>query len=241
MKLGVVVVAAGSGVRLGGDGPKALERLHGRSLADHAVAGITAAGLPAPVLVHPAGFGDAFRAAVRAPVSAWVTGGQERRDSVRAGVLALDAGADLDIVVVHDAARPLTPSRVIRDAVAAVATHPGVIAAAPAIAVTDTLKRVDGERVLGTVDRANLVMVQTPQVFQRHALAAALDSGDDDTDELAPVERLSASGRLSGKVVIVEGSAMGGKITYPQDLRLMAALAASDDARYGSDAEPSGG
>lgn len=114
-----------------------------------------------------------------------------------------------------------------------------VIAVAPALLVADTLKRVaepaqaasiaaasDGAavQVHGTVERAGLVGVQTPQVFPRWVLEAVLDEADAATDDLALVERAVAAGRLTGRVVVVPGSVLGAKITYPDDLVVAAAL-----------------
>ena len=226
--VGVVVVAAGAGDRLGADRPKALVEVAGRALLGHALDGLAAAGLPAPVVVHAPDHRTAFTAAVGdVEVAAWVPGGATRTASVRAGVAALPHPAAT--IVVHDAARPLTPPQVIGSALAAVvdAADGAVSAAAPALPVADTLKRVDGDRVLGTVDRTDLVGVQTPQVFTAEALRAALDLGDDATDELGLVERLLAAGRLDGRVAVVPGSAWGRKVTTAADLAVVEALAAA--------------
>jgi 2-C-methyl-D-erythritol 4-phosphate cytidylyltransferase len=222
VSVGVVLVAAGSGTRLGATGPKALVELAGRSLLAHALARLAAAGLPPPVVVHAPDAQPAFAVAAGAlPVAAYVAGGATRTASVRAGVAALPD--DVEVVAVHDAARPLTPPGVIRATVAAVTGD--VLAAAPALPVADTLKRVDGDVVVATVDRSDLAAVQTPQVFPRRVLAAALATADEATDDLALVERLLAAGRLEGRVVVVPGSAWGRKVTYPSDLALVAALA----------------
>lgn len=226
--IGVVVVAAGTGDRLGADRPKALVPVAGRPLLAHALAGLATAGLPAAVVVHAPDHRQAFAAAAGdLPVAAWVPGGATRTASVRAGVAALDA--TVATVVVHDAARPLMPAAVIAAAVEAVAADGAdelpVLAAAPAVPVADTLKRVDGDRVLATVDRSDLVGVQTPQVFTRAALRAALELGDDATDELGLVERLVAEGRLHGQVRVVAGSAWGRKVTHASDLAVVDALA----------------
>jgi 2-C-methyl-D-erythritol 4-phosphate cytidylyltransferase len=225
---GTVVVAAGLGERLGSPGPKALVPLAGRPLLVHALTALLQAGLPPPVVVHTPGEAAAFSAALAGrPVAALVPGGATRTESVRAGVAALDAR--VSVVAIHDAARPLMPPDVIRRAVDAVAGD--VVAAAPAVAVADTLKRVAGPLaedgttdVRSTVDRAGLVGVQTPQVFPRAVLERALREGAAATDDLALVEQLVAAGDLSGRVVVVAGSARGLKITYPDDLRVAAAL-----------------
>lgn len=226
--VGVVLVAAGSGTRLGSAGPKALVAVAGRSLLAHALDRLAAAGLPPAVVVHAPEARAAFVAAAGdRPVGAYVPGGATRTASVRAGVAALSD--DVEVVVVHDAARPLTPPAVIRATVAAVTGD--VLAAAPALPVADTLKRVAGDVVVATVDRSDLAAVQTPQVFPRRVLDAALAAADEATDDLALVERLLAAGELAGRVVVVPGSAWGRKVTYASDLTLVTALAgASPDA-----------
>ena len=241
MTLGVVLVAAGAGTRLGSPGPKALVEVAGRSLLAHALAGVAAAGLPPPVVVHAPGQRDAFVASAgELPVAAWIPGGTSRTDSVRAGVAALSD--TVEVVAVHDAARPLTPPDVMRATVAAVAGE--VLAAAPGLAVADTLKRVTSTpsgdaagrgaaaaallgEVVATVDRSALVGVQTPQVFPRAVLWAALATADEATDDLALVEQLIARGELTGRVVVVRGSVWSWKVTTPSDLTLVAALAAA--------------
>lgn len=249
--VGVVVVAAGSGDRLGAGVPKALVELDGRTLLAHALGGLAAAGLPPAVVVHTPGAREAFAAGVGAlPVAALVAGGASRTASVARGVAALDPAAE--VVVVHDAARPLTPPGVIAAAVAAVVQGvddrgvPEVLAAAPGVPVADTLKRTadpgdpaasdraDGQRreVVATVDRTHLVGIQTPQVFPRAVLAAALAAvadGHEATDDLALVEQLRTAGTLAGRIVVVPGSVWSRKVTYPADLRLLEVLAAHAD------------
>jgi 2-C-methyl-D-erythritol 4-phosphate cytidylyltransferase len=223
--VGVVLVAAGRGERLGAGGPKALVRLGERTLVEHAVARLVDAGLPPPVVVRPPDDdGEVARCLAGQPVAACVPGGATRTDSVRAGVAALPD--EVDVVAVHDAARALLPPAVARRAVDAVAGD--VVAAAPALPVSDTLKRVVAPladapvTVHGTVDRATLVAVQTPQVFRREVLETALASGRTATDELTLVEELIAAGEVSGRVVVVPGAAAGLKVTYPDDLRVAA-------------------
>lgn len=224
MSAGVVVVAAGRGTRLGADGPKALVELHGRTLVSWAVAAVLEAGLPAPVVVHPAGDADGFERALDGlTVRALVAGGETRNDSVRSGVALLETHAE--VVVIHDAARPLTPADVVARAVGAVTGH--VVAAAPALQVADTLKHVAGERVKATVDRNGLALVQTPQVFRRDVLDLVLRDARDVTDELALVERALADGRITGEVAVVPGSWAAHKLTTRDDLVLLDALAAA--------------
>jgi 2-C-methyl-D-erythritol 4-phosphate cytidylyltransferase len=109
----------------------------------------------------------------------------------------------IGLVAVHDAARGLAPADLVARTVEAVAGD--VVAAAPALPVADTLKRVDGDTVVATVDRVPLVAVQTPQVFRVDVLRAAHEGDPDATDDLALVERAIADGRVTGRVVVVEG------------------------------------
>ena len=118
------------------------------------------------------------------PVTAAVAGGATRSASVRAGLDALRG--DLEVVIVHDAARPLA-SRALFEAVIA-AVRAGADAAVPGVAVADTLKRVDGSRVVETVDRDSLVAVQTPQAFRADVLRRAHAADGDATDDAALVE-----------------------------------------------------
>jgi 2-C-methyl-D-erythritol 4-phosphate cytidylyltransferase len=236
-RVGAVLVAAGRGERLGDRRPKALVEVAGRSLVAWAVVGLREAGIEQVVVVHTPGEHQAFAGALRAggsddgPPGAddhgrgevlLVPGGADRSASVRAGVAALPDAVRL--VAVHDAARAFTPSAVIRAAVAAVSGD--VVAAAPALPVADTLKRVRGAQIVATVDRDDLVAVQTPQVFPRAVLAAVAAEGEAATDDLALVERRVASGDLTGQVVWVPGSPRGLKVTFPEDLVLAEAFAA---------------
>ncbi len=221
--VGAVVVAAGAGERLGTSGPKALVEVAGAPLVVHAVRALARAGVDEVVVVHPPGVAADFAAALDGcDGTALVPGGRTRTDSVRAGVEALDD--TVRTVAVHDAARPLMPVDVIADVLAALAGD--AVAAAPGLPIADTVKHVRGGNVLATLDRSELVAIQTPQVFRLDALRAALDLRASATDELALVERLVADGRLTGRIAVVPGSAWGRKITFPEDLAIVEALAA---------------
>ncbi len=214
----IIIVAAGSGTRLGAGTPKALVDIDGRSVLRHALDGVFAAHPMQVIVVAPAGHeqvvadeladagsGRGWRASV-------VTGGATRQQSVAAGLAALADG--IRIVLVHDAARALTPPSQI-DAVAdAVTADAGVI---PALAVIDTLKQIDGDAVVAAVDRSVLAAAQTPQGFPRAALeeayARALASRDEHTDDAA---LFAAAG---GAVHRIPGSALAFKITTPADLQ----------------------
>jgi len=149
-----------------------------------------------------------------------VAGGATRSDSVRAGLARVPA--DVEVVVVHDAARPLASDALFASVIEAV--RAGADGAVPAIPVADTLKRVAGTRVHETVDRSAIVAVQTPQAFRADRLRAAHTRGDDATDDAALVE---AAG---GCVLVVTGERTNLKVTEPADLVLAAAMLASGAA-----------
>lgn len=224
-----VVVAAGSGQRLGADLPKALVEVAGRPLVAHAVRRLAEAGATDIVVVAPAGKVDEVRAAVVTDGLdlTVVAGGAERSDSVRAGLDAL--GDEATVVAVHDAARGLAPVDLIRRVVAAI--HGDVVAAAPALPVADTLKQVESDHVVATVDRTPLVAVQTPQVFRTDVLRAAHGAGGDATDDLALVEDAVAAGRAQGRIRVVTGDPLAMKVTHPHDLVVVAALAQQEGGR----------
>lgn len=208
-----IVVAAGQGERFGA--PKQFLAVGDERLVDRAVM-VAGAACDEVVVVLPEG-----RVWDGAPVAAAVVGGRTRSESVRAGLAAIDPAAD--IAVVHDAARPLaTPElfELVIDTVRA-----GADAAVPALAVADTLKRVDGDRVVGTVDRDGLVAVQTPQAFRVAALRAAHAGAGDATDDAGLVE---AAG---GTVVVVGGDPRNLKVTSVGDLAVVEALLAHATGR----------
>lgn len=208
-----VLVAAGAGVRFGG--PKQFAALGGTRVVDRslAVAREACDGVVL-VLTDP----HAWDAAAPVQPDAVVAGGATRADSVRAGLAAVPD--DAEIVLVHDAARPLATTGLYDAVVRAVraGAADGVVGAIPGLPVVDTLKRVDGDVVAGTVDRSVLVAVQTPQAFRADALRAAHASGHDATDDAALVE---AHG---GKVVVVPGDPRNLKLTDARDLAVAAAL-----------------
>ena len=204
-----IIVAAGQGERFGA--PKQFLAVGEQRLVDRAVA-VAGAACDEVVLVLPEG-----RVWDGAPVAAIVAGGRTRSESVRAGLAAV--ASDAEIAVVHDAARPLaTPElfELVIDAVRA-----GADAAVPALPVADTLKRVAGDRVVGTVDRDGLVAVQTPQAFRVAALRAAHAGDSDATDDAALVEA------VGGTVVVVGGDPRNLKVTNVADVAVVEALLAA--------------
>lgn len=194
-----IVVAAGSGNRFGGQ--KQFEQLEGRRVVDWSLSACRSLA-DGVVLVVPPDH--------EAPeeVDIVVNGGATRSDSVRAGLAAVPAEAD--IVVVHDAARPFATPALFQAVVEAV--RAGADGAVPGVAVTDTIKRVADGRVVATLDRAELVAVQTPQAFTAAALRRAHADGADATDDSALVEA------IGGRVVVVPGDPANAKITLRADL-----------------------
>ena len=237
-----VLTAAGSGSRLGAEVPKALVPVGGVSLLRRAAAGLIASGAVSHVVVTaPAEEVDRFRAELAGlpdgsvGASAGRRGGIEvvagsprsRQASVALGLAAaLVAVPQADVVIVHDAARALTPPEVTQRVVAAVrAGHEAVV---PALPVTDTVKEVEArpagepEPVVGTPRRDRLRAVQTPQGFSTPVLVAAHRTGA----ERAGDEALAASDdaglveACGGSVVVVAGDERAMKVTTPMDLAL---------------------
>ncbi|KXO96842.1 2-C-methyl-D-erythritol 4-phosphate cytidylyltransferase [Tsukamurella tyrosinosolvens] len=216
MTVVALVPAAGQGTRLGLNIPKAFVTLEDRSLLERAVDGLLASGVVDEVVVMvPPDMIDRARELV--PRARVVVGGAERTDSVRAG---LAAAGSADFVLVHDAARPLTPGSMIERVVSAL--RAGASAVIPVLPVADTIKRVGADgAVEATVDRSDLRAVQTPQGFTAAALRAAYDAapGALATDDAGLVER------AGGTVVTVPGDPLALKITTAFDLRVAEVLA----------------
>jgi len=201
-----LLVAAGSGERLGASRPKAFVALAGRPMLEWSVAALRAAGLDDVVVALPDG-----EAAPAGCVG--VVGGATRSASVRA---ALTAAGEGEWVAVHDAARPLVDASLFRSVLAALECADCAVAAAP---MTDTVKEAGPDhRVVGTLDRSRLWAIQTPQAFRRSALERALDVPDDvlaaATDDAWLVER------AGGSVVVVPAPQGNFKVTTPHDLRV---------------------
>ena len=214
----VLVPAAGAGVRLGPGAPKALRLLAGEPLLVHAVRRIAAAPSVRSIVVAAPADGVVAVRRLLAPVApvTVVPGGAERQDSVAAALAAVPD--DVDIVLVHDAARALAPAELV-EAVAA-AVRDGRPAAIPVLPVVDTIKEAGPDGlVLGTVDRSALRIVQTPQGFRRAVLAAAHAAAADPlTDDAGLVEKAGVP------VSCVPGSELALKITRPLDLIIAEAL-----------------
>lgn len=195
---------------------KALRELAGEPVVLHAVRAVRAVEAVGPIVVlAPVGLVNDL-GVLLSPYDVTVTaGGDERQDSVRLGLTAL--AADVDLVLVHDAARALTPPAVFESVIASL--RAGADAVVPVLPLADTVKRVAGDHVLGTLDRADLRAVQTPQGFRREVLDAAhAQTGPQATDDAALVERLGRT------VVTVPGSQEAFKVTQPFDLLVAEAV-----------------
>lgn len=218
------MVAAGSGVRLGADMPKALVELDGVPLVLRSLTALAEGGVERAVVVVPASHRDAFDALLPdSPVPAVVVvGGERRQDSVRAGLAALQGEPDDAVVLVHDAARALVPATVVRAVAEAVLA--GAEAVIPVVPVTDSIRVVDDGGGSRAVDRSSLRAVQTPQGFRLARLADAhahlVAAGLEVTDDAAAVEA------LGGTVALVPGHREALKVTEPVDLVVAAQVLA---------------
>ncbi|HUK77567.1 MAG TPA: 2-C-methyl-D-erythritol 4-phosphate cytidylyltransferase [Thermoleophilia bacterium] len=219
----VIVAAAGESRRMGlpeGESKQFL-LLAGEPIICHSVRRLSAIAEVAGVVVvlhpsHVVRFAGLASASEEGTPVLIAEGGRERSDSVRAGLAAVPA--DADVIAVHDGARPLFGRHVFLECLAAL---DGADGAVPATAVIDTLKRAaDGGRIVHTVDRNELWAVQTPQVFRAAALRAAYARTDvtGSTDDASVLERAGAS------VVVVPSTPANVKITTPADLPLAGAL-----------------
>ncbi|GAB3818655.1 2-C-methyl-D-erythritol 4-phosphate cytidylyltransferase [Tessaracoccus terricola] len=219
-----IVVAAGSGSRLGADVPKALVEIDGVPMVRCCLDALADGGVGFAVVTVPASHEAQFQEALSGstlPLRT-VVGGARRQDSVRLGVEVLAAShPEETVVLVHDAARPLVPARVVADVVRAVAG--GARAVVPAVPVVDSIRALDdaGSHV---VDRSRLRAVQTPQGFPLGTLRDAhqhlADAGIEVTDDAAAAELLGDA------VTIVDGHRDAMKVTEPQDLVLAHAILA---------------
>ncbi len=200
-RIAVIVVAAGSGTRLGASVPKAFVGIDEHTMLRHALTRVFDAPHAQVVVVAPAGReGDALTDALaaagdRRDLVSVVTGGASRQASVAAGLDAL--WGDVEVVLVHDAARALTPPEVFARVIAAVDS--GDAGAIPALPVIDTIKRVDGTRIVAAVDRAELSAAQTPQGFRRDILDAAYRAADHEYTDDAALVAAAGHGSVGGR------------------------------------------
>jgi len=224
LKASAIIVAAGSGVRLGSSVPKAFVKIGGRTMLSYSLVTVRQIdSISEVVIAIPNGFENAARAevaAARLGVPVKITpGGIERQDSVR---IALElTSAESELVIVHDAARPLATPAIFEACLSAAARAGGAIAA---VLVSDTLKRIVDGAISATVARAGLWQAQTPQAFRRDLLVAAhlraVREGIVATDDADLVECMGA------RVEVVEASTNNIKITTPSDLAIVEAIIA---------------
>lgn len=236
----VVIPAAGRGVRLGPGAPKALRALNGTPMLIHAVRAMAASRAVSLVVVvaPPEGAAEvktllADHALPERTDFAVVPGGETRQESVKLGLDALPEG--IDIVLVHDAARPLVPVDTVDGVIEAV--RDGAPAVVPALPLTDTVKQVEPgdpgqpgapEPVVATPERARLRAVQTPQGFDHDTLVRAHATVTESvTDDAGMVEQLGL------QVVVVPGHEEAFKVTRPLDLVLAEAVLARRRANDG--------
>ena len=214
----VILVAAGAGERLGADRPKAFVGLGGRVLLAESLERLDANDwVDSIVVAAPPGWEEAAivlaEELVVSKVTAVVTGGRTRAESVRAGLAEVPEEAL--VVLVHDAARPLVADDVVERVLAPLAE--GYDGAVPGLALADTVKRIQDGIAVETLDRSQLVTVQTPQAFAADALRRAY-AGDVPVDATDCASLVEARG---GRIRVVEGDPRLLKITTPADLALV--------------------
>jgi 2-C-methyl-D-erythritol 4-phosphate cytidylyltransferase len=214
-----VVPAAGSGERLAAGVPKAFYQLDGLTLVERAVTGLLQSGVVDRVVVAvPADRTDRAKLILGRDATV-VAGGANRGDSVSRALAAVGGAGKPDFVLIHDAARALTPPELVVRVVEALrAGHPAVV---PALPVADTIKAIDANgAVLSTPERAGLRAVQTPQGFRADLLLRAYQQAGtvEFTDDASLVEH------IGGQVQVVEGDPLAFKITTRLDLLLAHAI-----------------
>ncbi len=212
-----LIVAAGTGSRLGGELPKQFRLLGGKAVLAHAVDALASHPRIDAVRVVIAAGQDALAqiALGSRDVGDVIIGGVERADSVRAGLAAIGDG----IVLVHDAARPFCPHAVIDRLLDALGDHDGAV---PVVAVADTIAR-GGQTLAAMIDRSHLLRVQTPQAFHVEDLVYAYE----EAGKRAPTDESSVMVEAGLKVATVEGDAMLDKLTTPADWQRAEALLAA--------------
>ena len=209
-----IIVAAGKGLRVGGAMPKQFRLWRGKPLLRHSVEALMEAGAePLIVVIAQDTHEEASKALEGMQSYELACGGATRQDSVREGLEALAKGPSPENVLIHDAARPDVPRKVIKRLFEPLSTHPGAI---PALPVVDSLAIIDADQMMqGKAERERLRRVQTPQAFRfddilaaHRAWQGASDAGDD-------AQVLSASG---GSVALVQGDERLKKVTFAEDL-----------------------
>ncbi len=228
MRASAILVAAGSGTRLGLTTPKAFVQLGEHTLLYYSLRTLTRVrGIDEAVITIPEGKRAAARdevakAGLDIPVKL-TRGGAERQDSVRIA-LALTS-AESELVVIHDAARPFATVALFETCLEAAARAGGAIIALP---VADTLKHVgQGSAITATVPRTNLYQAQTPQAFHRRLLISAHERAE--RERIRATDDAELAEQMGARVEIVEGTALNLKVTTPADLQLAEALVRSHE------------
>ena len=224
MKIAGLIVAAGRGTRAGGELPKQWQLLKGKPVLFHSVSALAAQSDVVAVVLNPKDRDLWQNSGIHADII--VDGGATRDASVRAGLEALIDAAP-DMVLIHDAARPLTPETVITDVISALESNKG---AAPALPVTDALWVGDQGFVSGTKDRTNLLRAQTPQGFHFDTILAAHRA------RTAPAaDDVEVARDFGIDVAIVRGHESNLKITTPEDFaRAEQLMETTMDVRLGN-------
>jgi 2-C-methyl-D-erythritol 4-phosphate cytidylyltransferase/2-C-methyl-D-erythritol 2,4-cyclodiphosphate synthase len=217
MKIAALVVAAGRGERAGASFPKQYRPLAGRPVLTWSVEAFAAAGAKPLIVAIAPDHGEQFRTATAGgPAAAPITGGASRAASVRAGLNALASHAP-DIVCIHDAARPALTVGIVDALCAAISA--GADGAAPALALADSLRRVDGGgRVIGEADRTGLMRVQTPQAFRFEAIRRAYAALPHDA---APTDDIAVAIAAGLDVRLIPGDPALMKLTFAEDFVML--------------------
>jgi 2-C-methyl-D-erythritol 4-phosphate cytidylyltransferase len=217
-----ILAAAGRGDRLGLDRPKAFAPLNDRPLVAEALERLDASDwIEGIVVAAPPEWEEpcilVAEEVAAGKVAATVTGGESRSESVRAALAEVPEEAT--VVLVHDAARPLVSEEVIERVITGLAE--GWDAAVPALPIADTVKRVEGEAVVETLDREGLVTVQTPQAFVASVLRNAFSDPTLQQTVANSPDCASLVEAQGGRVRVVEGDPRLLKVTDPADLELV--------------------
>ena len=219
-----IIVAAGSGSRAGGD--KQWRRLGGKPVLRWSAEAMLNAGAAELIVVVAPGAEDRA-AAVLDGLTGWrvVAGGDNRADSVRAGLAALTCAPEQPVLI-HDAARPLLSAEIIGRLVAALETADGAL---PAVAVADSLRKAQDGAMTQVVAREDLWRAQTPQAFRRGVIEGAYSVWP---DAEPPADEAMVVQRAGGRVILVPGDPRLLKLTFPEDFAMAEALLTQDAPRY---------
>lgn len=205
-----LIVAAGQGLRAGQPLPKQFTQWRGKPVVRHSVEALALAGVAPIVVAIPEGADEIAAAALEGLPVSFITGGATRQQSVRLGLEALAIHAP-ELVLIHDAARPILPQAVIERLVAALATQPGAI---PVLPVVDSLTHAEGELMGSPARREDLRRVQTPQAFRYSAILAAHRAWDGEPVAGDDAQVAQAAGL---EIALVEGDEALHKLTFSSD------------------------